>query len=93
MDLMGTELARIRVLQSSTLYRLADVDSFTPFALPVFIKEARRKCVTAGRALSVGTGSFLLASSKRRCTVLSWTFHIIWKMRNTVVFCTNLDRV
>jgi len=35
---------------------LTQVDSFMVFVLPVFIKELRRKCVTAAKALSIGTG-------------------------------------
>lgn len=61
---MGTELAWIHVLQSSRLIKLTQVDGFTLLALPVFFEEVRRKSVTAARALSVGTGSFLLASQQ-----------------------------
>lgn len=64
MDLMGTELAWMCVLQSSRLYRLTRLDDFTLFMLPMFIKEVRKKCVTAAKALSVRTGSFLLASQQ-----------------------------
>lgn len=53
---MGTELAWVHVLSSSRLYRVTRVDGFTLFALPMFIKEVWRKCVTAARALAVGTG-------------------------------------
>lgn len=80
MDLMGTELAWVHILQSSSLYRLAEVDSFMLFVLTE--KVRRKVSVVSVSAVSVSTGSFLLASSERRWTLLRWVFHITWKMRN-----------
>lgn len=62
MDLMGTELAWVHILQSSSLYRLAEVDSFTLFVLTE--KVRRKVSVVSVSAVSVSTGSFLLVSQQ-----------------------------